>query len=770
MTTSTFLQRLVRQLRQTADARPSDRSSDTELLQRFQQHRDPDALETIVRRYGSRVLSACRKVLAGEADVEDAFQATFVILFQHAHSIRQGQALGGWLSCVAHRVALKALANATRRQRVEQCQRPAASETPDLSWREACAILHEELDQLPDQYRLPLILCYLEGMSRDEAAQQLGVTTDTLRGRLARGRDQLRKRLMKRGITLSVGLLGVAANSVRAARLPEHLLRATLEAVVSGRIPAKVAVLLHGATPSLTAGKFKLAAVAVLVVGLISGGVGLSMHGTAPTAELLAQQPPPSTKKAEKEAPEKGNTPDADNKPVAVSGKVIGPDGKPVPKAKLFVFDSEERKPAPQLEANADGAFTFELPSIAGQATYRYLVATAPDLGLGCDWVGVPAATEGKPVVGAKIRVTAMETGKDDTLDEFVRLWTKDFWQQDEALRTLWGKQLRAKKALAEHFAAITDTDGRFTLNGIGRNRCPQLTVTAKGKATQLCFVPLRPDYKPAQGGSMGTCAFGPEFTLILTTSTPITGVVHDTEKKPLAGVTILGQVDLNDTVLHGPILLPDVEAVTDAEGRYTLDGLPKGTKYILGARPKRGSGTVHGYVMLRDDKPETTAMTADFELPRGVVVTGQLKDKKTGKPVRAYILYRPLASNDWEDKYPIYSSPKVSPGLAPWVSDTETWSDAEGRFKLTAVPGPGMLQVQVFDGDFATAQLAPEDDTEEIVEKTGRDAGTFNVRGTGGHVRAISLNAYRVLRIPADAKTLNVELTVEANVPRAKE
>ena len=113
MTTATFLHRLVHQLRQSADVRSAVCHSDADLLRHFQRQRDPEALEMIVRRYGHCVLSAIRKVLHSEADVEDAFQATFVVLLQHANSIRQGQALGGWLSCVAHRVVLRALANAS---------------------------------------------------------------------------------------------------------------------------------------------------------------------------------------------------------------------------------------------------------------------------------------------------------------------------------------------------------------------------------------------------------------------------------------------------------------------------------------------------------------------------------------------------------------------------------------------------------------------------------------------------------------------------------
>jgi RNA polymerase sigma factor (sigma-70 family) len=782
-----ILQRLVRQLRQTAGARQLDGSTDAELLQRFQADGDPEAFETIVRRYGASVLSACRKVLSSEADVDDAFQATFLVLLQNGNSIRQRQALGGWLSGVAHRLALKALAQTIRRQRVEHRKRPTAAEGPDVSWREACAILHEELDKLPDTYRLPLILCYLDGKSRDEAAQQLGVKTDVLRGRLERGRDRLRGRLTKRGIALSAGLLAVVATSVTAGGPPEALLRATLEAAATGEISASVATLLRGATPSVTLGKFKLLAAVVLVVGLISGGVGLSMTSAPPVAEPPAQPPAPSTEKAEKEAPEKGKTLDADNKPVAVSGKVIGPDGKPVPRAKLFVFDSMEVKAAPQTDAGADGAFTFELPPLQGGRSYRYLVATAPDLGLGCDWVGVAAATEplrdavlklpkdepikgrlvdleGKPVVGAKIRVTDLETGKDDNINEFVELWPKD---KQQAFRTLLSKRLFAKKATAEHFAATTDAKGRFTLAGIGRDRCPQLTISARGRASQVCIVALRPGFKPGPGGLTGSPVFGPEFTLPLAPSVPITGVVRDADKKPLAGVRILGQPDLSDAGLSGYLVVPEVVAITDAEGRYTLDGVAKAKKYVILADPKAGAGPVHLFATRNDDAPGFAEVKADFDLPRGVVLTGQVTDKKTGQPVHAHVFYRPLWSNKWVDEHPGYDSP----GIAPWYSHDGGWTDADGQFKLTAIPGPGILHVQVLghemEREYVTAKLAPEDNIDEVVDEVFGSRKFFKTRGQGGHFDPGSLNAYRVLRIAADAKTFTADMTVVPGVNR---
>src|SRR5262249_40364134 len=222
---------------------------------------------------------------------------------------------------------------------------------------------------------------------------------------------------------------------------------------------------------------------------------------------------------------------------------------------------------------------------------------------------------------------------QDDTLDEFVRVWSKDKKAQMQAFGTTLRKRLGG--ATASHFSATTDAQGNFTLAGLGRDRCPRLTVTARGMVTQVCLVAIRPDLKPLPGTVNGTPVLGPTFTLPLTPSTPITGVVRDTAKKPLAGVAVRGMVDLNDaTDLRGWLIPSQVEAVTDARGRYTLVGLPKGKNYVLVASPKAGEGPVHTFASVRDRTPGSVTLTADFELPRGVVLTGRITDKKTGKPV----------------------------------------------------------------------------------------------------------------------------------------
>ena len=183
------LGRFVQNLRRSLDAAQFNEASDSDLLERFRDAHDSAALEAIVNRHGPRVLAACRKVLSGESDVEDVFQATFIVLMRGPKAVRQGSSLGAWLYGVAHRIALQVRAKHAHRERLEKKARTASmTQSADLSWREACAVLHEELDRLPDSYRLPLMLCYLEGLSRDEAATSLGVSLNVVKKRLETGR------------------------------------------------------------------------------------------------------------------------------------------------------------------------------------------------------------------------------------------------------------------------------------------------------------------------------------------------------------------------------------------------------------------------------------------------------------------------------------------------------------------------------------------------------------------------------------------------------
>src|SRR5262249_35280812 len=143
-------------------------------------------------------------------DAEDVFQATFLVLARKAATIRKPESLSCYLHGVAYRLAIKAKTEADRRRRHERrASTTGETEDTDLSWREVRAMIDEELQHLPENLRLPLVLCYLEGETQDEAARRLGWPRGTLKRRLERGRDRLRVRLSRRGVTLGGGLFAV---------------------------------------------------------------------------------------------------------------------------------------------------------------------------------------------------------------------------------------------------------------------------------------------------------------------------------------------------------------------------------------------------------------------------------------------------------------------------------------------------------------------------------------------------------------------------------
>src|SRR4051812_21432331 len=177
--------------------------SDEQLLDRFI-NQDDEAAEAafraIVVRHGPMVLGVCRHVLNQLQDAEDAFQATFLVLARKAGSIRDRRVLARWLYEVAYRIAMRAKTNGVRRRAHERQggEMAATVSIDDHSWRELRPVLHDEVNRLPEKYRLPVILCYLEGKTNEEVSQLLHWPVGTVKGRLSRARDLLRSRLTRR--------------------------------------------------------------------------------------------------------------------------------------------------------------------------------------------------------------------------------------------------------------------------------------------------------------------------------------------------------------------------------------------------------------------------------------------------------------------------------------------------------------------------------------------------------------------------------------------
>jgi RNA polymerase sigma factor (sigma-70 family) len=269
---------VLRHIRQLADA--GSLLTDGELLEGFVLRREEAAFEALVRRHGPMVLGVGRRVLHDGDAADDVFQATFLVLARHARRLDRCSPIGGWLYTVAYRLALKAKTDVQRRRRVEAASVRRATTDPlaELTARELCCLLDEELQRLPDKYRLPLLLCSVEGKARDEAARQLGWTTAQVKAGLERGRKALLRRLERRGVTLSAVLFAAGLTQQSAVAATSPLVKATLKAVTliatgqsaSSTVAPSVAALVDSAMKSLAPPKLKTIVLLLLATSFLS--------------------------------------------------------------------------------------------------------------------------------------------------------------------------------------------------------------------------------------------------------------------------------------------------------------------------------------------------------------------------------------------------------------------------------------------------------------------------------------------------------------------
>jgi RNA polymerase sigma factor (sigma-70 family) len=297
---------LVRYLRTLAAGQASDACTDRQLLELFVTRREETSFATLVRLHGPMVLGVCRRILRHDQDTEDAFQATFLVLARKAGSIRKRESVSSWLHGVAYHVAQRLRAKETRRAVHERkaVSRPAVDPAEDVAWREVRCLLDSELARLPEQYRGPLVLCYLQGKTQDEAARQLALSLRTFRRRLKCARDLLIRRLTRRGVTLSAALTTtLLADAATQAALPPLLAANTIRAGLASAmgeatgtlVSAQVAALVESGTYTLQTKKASIAL--ALLVSLTLGIGGLLAHRAVEDrthAEAPAAPPPQS--------------------------------------------------------------------------------------------------------------------------------------------------------------------------------------------------------------------------------------------------------------------------------------------------------------------------------------------------------------------------------------------------------------------------------------------------------------------------------------------
>jgi RNA polymerase sigma factor (sigma-70 family) len=673
--------------------------SDEQLLRAFVSQRDENAFAVLVRRHGSMVLQVCSRVLEHEQDAEDAFQATFLVLARDADSLRKKSSLASFLHGTASRLARNAKRAAARRRKYEAkaATRPSVHPANEMLWREVRALLDEEIARLPEKYRGVFVLCLLEELSQAEAGRRLGLKERTVSHRLAEARKQLSQRLARRGLELTAVLAASTLASQTASALSPLLISTTIKAASAivagdgmvGPVSASVAELLEAGSAGLVSGKAKATMALLLGVTLLAGaGVWWGADPPASAPQHASSSAPRSSQKP------------VDS--LVLQGRVLGPDNRPVADAKLYLPRwSKERRQNPRDVAivqrgvtDKDGRFRLEMPRQEMQPDQVVpLVAVAENFGLA--WVDLPQkdapdelilrlvkdvpirgrllSTEGKPVAGVTVTVHGVMAF--ERLDDFLRAFQRERKHIDEGMGV---RRLELPLHDLLHVKP-TDKEGRFEIRGVGAERLAGLEVKSPAISEEVMMVVTREGFDAKSylkgllisKGERMPPLFGPSLEHVVEraeASRIVEGTVREAGSgKPVAGATV--EVD-------------DTSTRTDANGHYRLVGMSKPRNYWLQVSgpenvPLIGRGQIVKVSAQEGGKP----MRVDVELRQGIVVTGRVYDRATGKGVLSRVHFAPLPENK-------------TPQTGGLLLSTPTGAD--GRYRLVTIPGPGVLLASV--------------------------------------------------------------------------
>jgi protocatechuate 3,4-dioxygenase beta subunit len=492
--------------------------------------------------------------------------------------------------------------------------------------------------------------------------------------------------------------------------------------------------------------------VTILLMAVLCGAaaLGLLTHcaQAAREADAAQAEPPPSATKGEEPPPR------VDGKDtVPVRGRVLDLDGKPVAGAKLYLhtFSPKDQAPSVRATSGADGQFEFTFAWSELNHTYSdnpvgQVLAVGEGLGFDVAIVGEPGKDgeltlrlvkdvpingrivdlEGKPVNGAKVRVTDVLAYKGEDLTEALEVIRKG--GMGPYFAKSWSGPLPGQAA-----TVTTGADGRFRITGLGRERLVRLIVEGPGirymrieAMTRVGEAVVNPDPHRQQR------IHGATFDHYAEPARPIRGVVRDKETgKPVAGVQV-GSFATTHT------------AVTDKEGRYELLGCPKSKEHQVSATPAEGQPYFVASASF-PDTPGLGALDGDIPLVRGIVLSGHVTDKETGKPLRAARV----------EYHPVYPNPNTRDGSR----ESSATTAADGAFTLVVLPGPGLLAVATYSSDFKymSAQVTLKEMKESYKDwaDPGGNSEQFLLVAAGGNAARglVQENYNAIVLIEPDAK-----------------
>jgi RNA polymerase sigma factor (sigma-70 family) len=685
-------------------------ATDRQLLDRFAHAREEAAFAALVRRHGPLVLGVCRRVLHQEQDAEDAFQATFLVLARKADSVRRRASLGSWLYRVAYHLALKARKHEAARKKRETrvVQRDRADPLAEVTARELVAVFDEELQNLSEGERTALVLCYLEGKTRDEAAREAGISGSTLKRRLERGKERMRFRLARRGVALPAALLATGLTGTTRAAVPLFLTASAAKAgwlLATGQPPTGVAsaeaiALANEALRTVAAGKLRTVGMLLVAGTLLAISTGLLARWPGALVSAAAKDPPPVLALAAEAEPasEGGNQ-------MTVGGRVLDAEGRPLAGADVAVLArAKVARRAGDLSSggigvlgrgktDAEGRFRLE---VARTVSTRFdnvaVVAAAANQGLGWEHFNPDAEKptveirlapeqvirsrlvdlQGQPAADVAVRVESVgrhEAGEFKGVHAPARIEDLSFWPK----------------------TTITDKEGRFELHGVGRAVLAQLGV--------------RDDRFATQGFSVATDA--PE-TVKQYNARPLEPahliegtVVHADTGTPVPGAPLTVYAARSETDSW-----TGMDGRADEKGRFRINPLPGAFFEVSAYAP---DGEPYLSLKQRVNWPKAAVkQQIELKLPRGVLVHGKVTEAGSGTPLaKATVQFIPRRAGNPNFRRDVVTG---------WEGSVITGDD--GTFALGVLPGPGHLLVRGPTLDYVLTEVG------ERKLNTGKEGG----------------------------------------------